>query len=186
MNDKYILFWMSFMQIIIVHSRITYVYDPLCSSNEILRKWCSRSNFIWRWYTFYLYLHITGSVIYQLMIQMTHFFCCCCCCCFFCSPASIVDCGDPPTLASGVTVETYNSTVVNSDIFFQCQQPDLVPSNRSATCRSDGRWSPDPSQVECRMITPVPTETPTLTGTPSSAVPTDAPVPTGIYKEWLS
>ena len=89
----------------------------------------------------------------------------------FSSPASNVDCGAPPTLAIGVTVEAYASTLVNSDIFFQCQQPDLVPSYHSATCGSDGRWSPDPSQVECRMITPVPSSaavpacTPTVTPT---------------------
>ena len=77
----------------------------------------------------------------------------------FSSPASVVDCGAPPTLASGVIVETYTSTAVNSDIFFQCQQPGLVPSYRSATCGSDGRWSPDPSQVECKMITPTLTPT---------------------------
>ena len=74
----------------------------------------------------------------------------------FSSPASIVDCGDPPTLAIGV-IGAYNSTVVNSDIFFQCQQPGLVPSDRSATCGSDGRWNPDPSQVECRMVIPTTT-----------------------------
>ena len=51
-----------------------------------------------------------------------------------------VECGDPPTLASGVTVEAYTSTAVNSDIIFQCQQPNLVPSYRSSvTCGSDGR-----------------------------------------------
>ena len=65
---------------------------------------------------------------------------------FLCSPVSRVDCGTP-TLASRVTVKVYNSTAVNSDIFFQCQQP----SDRSASCGSNGRWSPDPSQVECRM-----------------------------------
>ena len=77
---------------------------------------------------------------------------------FLCSPASIVDCGAPPPLASGVTVEAYNSTAVNSDIFFQCHQP----SDRSASCGSDGRWSPDPSQVECRM--PIPADTTLATG----------------------
>ena len=89
----------------------------------------------------------------------------------FSSPASIVDCGALPTLASGVIVEAYNSTVVNSDIFFQCQQPDLVPSYRSATCGSDGRWSPDPSQVECRMVIP------TTTGTPAESIPTGTIMP---------
>ena len=68
-------------------------------------------------------------------------------------------------------MEAYNSTVVNSDIFFQCQQPGLVPSYRSATCGSDGRWSPDPSQVECRMVTPTPT------GTPAESIPTGTIMP---------
>ena len=76
---------------------------------------------------------------------------------FLYSPASRVDCGTP-TLAKGVTVEAYTSTAVNSDIFFQC----LQPSNRSATCGSGGRWSPDPSQVECRM--PMPPDTTLATG----------------------
>ena len=71
-------------------------------------------------------------------------------------------------------MEAYNSTAVNSDIFFQCQQPGLVPSHPSATCGSNGRWSPDPSQVECRMITPAPTGTTvptrTLTVTPTGIV----------------
>ena len=92
-------------------------------------------------------------------------------------PASIVDCGAPPNLAIGVTVQAYTSTVVNSDVFFQCQQPDLVPSYRSATCGSDGRWSPDPSRVECRMMIATPTM---LTSTPTTTVPTGTPVPTGI------
>ena len=76
---------------------------------------------------------------------------------FLCSPVSRVDCGTP-TLASRVTVKAYNSTAVNSDIFFQCQQP----SYHSASCESDGRWSPDPSHVECRM--PMPADTTLATG----------------------
>ena len=88
---------------------------------------------------------------------------------YFIYPASSVDCGALPTLASGVIVEAYNNTAVNSDIFFQCQQPHLVPSYHSATCGSDGRWSPDPSRVECRMVIPNCTLIPG-TGT---TVPTD-------------
>ena len=67
-------------------------------------------------------------------------------------------------------MKAYNSTAVNSDIFFQCQQPGLVPSYHSATCGSDGRWSPDLSQVECRMITP--------TGTTIESIPTGTMIPT--------
>ena len=71
-------------------------------------------------------------------------------------------------------MEAYISTAVNSDIFFQCQQPGLAPSYRSATCGSDGRWSPDPSQVECRTVIP------TTTGTPTESIPAGTPVSTGI------
>ena len=77
-------------------------------------------------------------------------------------------------MASGVTVEAYNSTVVNSDIFFQCQQPDLVPSYCRVSCGSDGRWSPDLSQVECRMVIPTPA------GTTTESLPTGMTVLTSI------
>ena len=96
-----------------------------------------------------------------------------------CSLASIIDCEAPLTLASGVLVEAYNSTAVNSDIFFQCQQPGLVPSYRSATCGSDGRWSPDPSQVECRMITPTTTDTPAESISTHTTMPNITSVSTG-------
>ena len=76
-------------------------------------------------------------------------------------------------------MEAYTSTIVNSDIFFQCQQPGLVPSYRSATCRSDGRWSPDPSQVECGMITPTPT------GTLTESTPSGMTVLTHNYNDCL-
>ena len=99
---------------------------------------------------------------------------------FSCSLARNVDCGDPPTLASGVAVEAYTSTAVNSDIIFQCQQPGLVPSYRSATCGSNGRWSPDPSQVECRMVIPATTGTPPESTPTGATVPTSTPVSTGI------
>ena len=77
-------------------------------------------------------------------------------------------------------MDPYNSTVVNSDIFFQCQQPGLVPSSRSATCGSDGRWSPDPSQVECRVITPTTADIPAESISTHTTMPTNTSVSTGI------
>ena len=76
-------------------------------------------------------------------------------------------------------MEAYNSTLVNSDIFFQCQQPGLVPSYHSATCGGDGRWSPDLSQVECRVVIPTPTGTtlPNCTLIPGTGT-------TGIYAQY--
>ena len=45
-------------------------------------------------------------------------------------------------------LEPHNTTV-NSFIFYECQQPEFVPSNSSSICREDGMWSPDPSLVMC-------------------------------------
>ena len=73
--------------------------------------------------------------------------------------ASDVDCGDPNNASSEVIVQ-YNSTGVSSVIFYQCRQSGFAPSSLSAVCMESGRWSPDPSQVVCRMVTttiPMPT-----------------------------
>ena len=59
-----------------------------------------------------------------------------------------IGCGEP-TLASGVTVEPYNTTTVGSVIFYQCQQSGLSPSRTGSVCEGNEIWSPDPSQVVC-------------------------------------
>jgi len=77
----------------------------------------------------------------------------------FSPAASRVDCGDPNN-ASSVAIVQYTSTRVGSVIFYQCQQSGFAPSSSSAVCMESGRWSPDPSQVVCRMVTttmPLPT-----------------------------
>ena len=54
----------------------------------------------------------------------------------------------------------FTSTRVSSVIFYQCQQSGFAPSSLSAVCMESERWSPDPSQVVCRMVTttmPMPT-----------------------------
>jgi len=63
-----------------------------------------------------------------------------------------IGCGEP-TLASGVIVEPYNTTIVGSVIFYQCQQTWFIPSNASSVCEANGIWSSDPSQVVCRVST---------------------------------
>ena len=76
-----------------------------------------------------------------------------------CWLASRVDCRDPNNASSEVIVQ-YTSTRVGSVIFYQCQQSGFAPSSSSAVCMESGRWSPDPSQVVCRMVTtsmPLPT-----------------------------
>ena len=65
----------------------------------------------------------------------------------------------------------YSSTIVGSVIFYQCQQSGFAPSSSSAVCMESGRWSPDPSQVVCRML---------ITTLP---VPTTVPVPTPTGRE---
>jgi len=77
----------------------------------------------------------------------------------FSHAASTVDCGDPSDASSVVMVQ-FTSTRVNSVIFYQCRQSGFAPSSLSAVCMESGRWSPDPSQVVCRMVTttmPLPT-----------------------------
>ena len=45
-----------------------------------------------------------------------------------------------------------HSNVVNSEIVYQCEESGFSPSGNSSLCWEDGMWSPDPSQVICRMI----------------------------------
>ena len=83
-----------------------------------------------------------------------------------CLPAvSDVDCGVPNNASSEVIVQ-YTSTRVSSVIFYHCRQSGFAPSSTSAVCKEDGRWSPDPSKVVCRMVTTMmpPAPTPTQTG----------------------
>ena len=87
---------------------------------------------------------------------------------------SLIDCRDP-TLSSGVVGE-YNTTIVNSVIIYHCQQPGLTPSVPSSVCGEGERWSPDPSQVMCRMMTSLPT------GTPTETIPNGTTLPTGMVK----
>ena len=75
----------------------------------------------------------------------------------FCSLASPIVCGNF-MLANGVTVVQPHSnvTVVNSEIVFQCEGMGVTPSSNRSLCGEDGIWSPDPSQVVCRMMNTTP------------------------------
>ena len=77
--------------------------------------------------------------------------------------ASTIDCGDPSNASSEVIVQ-YTSTIVGSVIFYWCQQSGFAPSSLSAVCMESGRWSPDPSQVFCRMVTTTMSTMSTTTG----------------------
>ena len=80
-----------------------------------------------------------------------------------------------PTIAGGVTGE-YNTTTVNSVIVYQCEQPGFTLSVPSSVCGEDERWNPDPSEVMCRMMTSLPT------GTPTETIPNGSTLPTGMVK----
>ena len=86
----------------------------------------------------------------------------------YCSLVSAIVCEDP-TLANGVTVLEPHSNVVNSEIFYQCEESGLVPSSNSSLCDEDGMWSPETSQVRCV----------TITATPSSSTSTTTATTTG-------
>ena len=100
---------------------------------------------------------------------------------YTCSSVNPIDCR-VPTIVSGVIGE-YNTTTVSSVIIYQCQQQEFTPSVRSSVCGEDERWSPDPSQVMCRIMVPLPT------GTPTEATPNGTTLPTGMIKyidiQWL-
>ena len=71
------------------------------------------------------------------------------------SSASLVVCEDP-TPTSGVTVVQPYRNAVNSEIVYQCEESGFTPSSNSSLCGEDEMWSPDPSQVVCRMMTTTP------------------------------
>ena len=68
------------------------------------------------------------------------------------SLVSVLTCG-APILAKGL-IGRYNTTTVSSEVFYHCQKSGFVPSEPRSKCGEDVRWTPDPSQVVCRMMTP--------------------------------
>ena len=64
----------------------------------------------------------------------------------YCSPVSATVCGVPifSSGASGVAVEPFSSTIVNSEILYQCQTGLLQERRGTLLCGEDGRWNPDP------------------------------------------
>jgi len=107
---------------------------------------------------FYNYVQPSDSQVSQSLVGCSH-------------AASTIDCGDPTNASSEVIVQ-YNSTRVSSVIFYQCRQSGFAPSYSSAVCMESGRWSPDPSQVVCGMVSTMmpPAPTPTQTGREKIAV----------------
>ena len=63
-----------------------------------------------------------------------------------CSPVSATVCEAPvfSSGASGVAVEPFCSTIVNSEIVYQCQSEVLPEERTTLLCGEDGRWNPDP------------------------------------------
>ena len=59
-----------------------------------------------------------------------------------------VSCG-APSFSTGVTVEPFNSTTVDSQIVYQCQSGFLPEGGVTSVCRGDGRWNPDPTTLLC-------------------------------------
>ena len=63
--------------------------------------------------------------------------------CSFCSLASAIVCG-ATSFASGVIVEPFRSTIVGSEIYYQCQPGGFPEERTTLLCGEDGRWNPDP------------------------------------------
>ena len=49
--------------------------------------------------------------------------------------------------ASGVAVEPFSSTIVNSEILYQCQTGLLQEGRGTLLCGEDGRWNPEPQDL---------------------------------------
>ena len=67
----------------------------------------------------------------------------------YCSPVSATVCEAPiiSSGASGVAVKPFSSTIVNSEILYQCQTGLLQERRGTLLCREDGRWNPDPQSL---------------------------------------
>ena len=67
----------------------------------------------------------------------------------YCSPVSATVCEAPifSSGASGVAVEPFSSTIVNSEILYQCQTGLLQERRGTLLCGEDGRWNPDPQSL---------------------------------------
>ena len=59
-----------------------------------------------------------------------------------------VNCSEPTPPTDGST-EPYQNTTEGAEIFFRCNSM-FVPSTRmTATCTSNGMWTPDPADLTC-------------------------------------
>ena len=59
-----------------------------------------------------------------------------------------VNCSDP-TLPTDGSIDPYQNTTEGSEIFFRCNSM-FVPSTRmTATCTSNGMWTPHPASFTC-------------------------------------
>ena len=62
-----------------------------------------------------------------------------------------VDCGHPVAPQNG-SLETYNSTINGSEVFYSCD-PGLVPEGRMKALCTESGWSPNPAGLNCTVGT---------------------------------
>ena len=63
-------------------------------------------------------------------------------------PPPPVNCSDPTPPMNGFIVPHQNTTE-GAEVFFSCN-PMFVPTGRmTATCASNGMWTPDPADLTC-------------------------------------
>ena len=56
---------------------------------------------------------------------------------------------EDPTFDSDVVVEPFSSTIVGSEIAYECQSGLLPEGRMTSVCGEDGRWNPDPATLMC-------------------------------------
>lgn len=59
-----------------------------------------------------------------------------------------IDCGDPEPPTNG-SVITYSGTSEGDLVHFQCRRGLFPFEEQTAVCTLEGKWNPDPGQVEC-------------------------------------
>ena len=60
-----------------------------------------------------------------------------------------VNCSSPSTVV-GVVIESYYSTTVGAQIYYNCDKSYLPKNRVMSVCGSDGSWSPDPTMRVCQ------------------------------------
>ena len=61
----------------------------------------------------------------------------------------IAKCNDPMSLTNALAVGYVDPAREGQTIRFTCQSGQILNGSNSSTCTGNGKWEPDPGEVEC-------------------------------------